>query len=61
MYKNHDRNTSYTVLVKETLEANWIFLGYSGVVLRNSLPIELRQAFYTALNLVALAIFHLQI
>lgn len=51
--------TSYTVLSKEPMETNWIFLGYRGVALRNSFSIELPQAFYTVLKLVALAIFHL--
>ena len=52
--------TSYTVLPKEPMETNWIFLGYRGpVVLRNSFSIELPQAFHTVLKLVALAIFHL--
>ena len=51
--------TSYTVLPKEPMETNWIFLGYRGVVLRNSFSIELPQAFYTVLKLFALAIFHL--
>ena len=57
--KNLESMTSYTVLPKEPMETNWIFLGYRGVVLRNSFSIELPQAFCTVLKLVALAIFHL--
>lgn len=57
--KNLERITSYTVLAKEPMEANWIFLGYRGVVQRNGFPIESPQAFYTVLKLVGLAIFHL--
>ena len=58
MINNRDRKTSYTILAKQTMEANWMFLGYRGVVLRNSLPIDrVAQVFCTVLKLVALTIF----
>lgn len=44
------------LLKRHAMEANWIFLGYWGLVLRNSFTIELQQTFHKVLKLVASAI-----
>ena len=57
MINNRDRNTSYTILAKETMEANMDIPWLQGCGAAEQPPNRVPQAFCTVLKLVALAIF----